>query len=171
MTSPADTEELAPETPFGGASDLREELESLMHFKAQNVHKGVLTPCPACTTLVKIRANHCPNCESNIAANNALVREHLRRIDEIRAELDGDGARHGTIPKRTLGQRLKRLFSINAKDEEAASLEPDPIRRRLLDDVPQGDYFRILEHDGAWCRVRTRDGRTGWVFSTIVRDA
>jgi hypothetical protein len=155
------------------STELHAEIEQLLEFKRERVRNDNLTPCPACTTLVKITVNQCPYCESNIAANNALVRESLRRLDEISAELDRQHGHHveqqETPTKRSFGERLKHFFTGSAPKDTTTPTPRTP-EHRLLEDVHAGDQFKVLESCGTWCKVKLRDGRTGWVYSTIVRD-
>lgn len=157
---------------------MREEIESLVELIKDKVNEDNLTPCPGCNILVEISANRCPHCDSNIAANNALVRESIRRLDEIRGELDGqhdvqvESAR-GEDRKPGFGERLKRIFSgppeVEPQEEEAAS-KPAENEPRLFDTIAVGDTVKILEAVDPWYKIKTRDGKTGWVYSTILRD-
>jgi hypothetical protein len=154
---------------------LRAEIDSLVELTKKKVNRDDLTPCPACTILVHIKTNQCPHCESNIAANNALLRESLRRIDEIRAELDG---RHGKLVEKRREEtvkpdkrgRFRRFFSGSQAGEGADAVARPEDGPRILDNVAEGDQLRVLERDEPWYKVKTRDGRTGWVYSTLVED-
>jgi hypothetical protein len=160
--------------------ELQLELDRLLDFKKENVREKDLTPCPACTIPVRFDVDRCPHCESNIAAHNALVRESLRRLDEITAEIDRehdrlvDTTHEDTGP--SLGRRLKNFFSGSQAPEPSES--PNPPARplwavedmRTLDNIWEGEPLKVLECRGPWLRVKTRDGRKGWVYSTIVRD-
>lgn len=154
--------------------DIRTELEQLLRFKQEHVPKEGQTPCAACATLVDVRVNQCPYCESNIAASNALVRESLRRLEEINAQLDHEHADHPDLhrppAKPTFGQRLKRLFTSSNQDMNTESVVANPDGPRFLDRVPEGDHLIVLEHRGPWCRVKTRDSRIGWIYSTFVEE-
>jgi len=66
---------------------LENEAERLNKFKKENIRKGDHTPCPACATVIHVNANKCPHCSSDVAAQNALTREILRKLDEVNAEL------------------------------------------------------------------------------------
>jgi len=33
-----------------------------------------------------------------------------------------------------------------------------------------GDKLTVLERRGAWYKVKTSDGQTGWVYSSLVKD-
>jgi hypothetical protein len=151
---------------------LRAEANSLLELTKNKVKRDQTTPCPGCNILVPIKANQCPHCESNIAAHNALMRESLRRLDEIRTELDG---RHDKLlkdrsdeaAKPAVRERFKRFFSGAETDdvpEVAVRATEGP---RVLDTVSEGDQLKVLECDGSWLKVKTRDGRTGWVYSTF----
>jgi hypothetical protein len=156
-------------------TELRAEAESLIELTKKKVNRDNLTPCPGCNILVDIKANQCPHCESNIAANNALMRESLRRLDEIRAVLDGDHGKvlekhHKQQVKPPVRERFKRLFSSPQTNDESDVPNLDPNGPRLLDGVNEGDQLKVLECDGPWFKVKTRDGKTGWVYSTLVPD-
>lgn len=152
---------------------LKDEAASLVELTKNKINRGNLTPCPSCDILVPVKTNHCPHCNSNIAANNALMRESMKRLDEIRAELDGKHGKQvknrGDREKVTLGKRIRRLFSNTQKQEESGPTASDPKGPRILDTVADGDQLKVLECDDPWYKVRTRDGRTGWVFSTLRR--
>ncbi|NIO29506.1 MAG: SH3 domain-containing protein [Candidatus Latescibacteria bacterium] len=153
---------------------LQAEVEWLLEFKSEKVRGDNLTPCPACTTFVQISANQCPNCDSNIAANNALIRESLRRLEEITAQLDGQHVRHienhQKAAKRPLRERIKHFFSNPQGHKELAGIESAPDDQRFLKNVREGDHLKVLERCGPWYKVKRRDGHTGWVYSTFVRD-
>jgi len=124
-----------------------------------------VTFCPACMTHVDVSANECSNCDSNIAPNNALVRESLRRLDEIEARLNGENKR---FKKSSFWSRLKAVFSPPQTDAAgAATTEAAP---RFLDGVKEGDALVVLERMGPWCQVKTPDKRTGWVYSAPAGD-
>ncbi|MFQ5511150.1 MAG: SH3 domain-containing protein [Candidatus Krumholzibacteriia bacterium] len=96
-------------------STLHAEAERLTAFKSERVQKNNQTPCPACATLVHIDANLCPHCNTDIAANNALVRESVRRLEEINNRL-GDVRRqawHARVRRLTwpVWQTLRGLFA------------------------------------------------------------
>jgi hypothetical protein len=152
---------------------LEDEAASLVELTKNKINRDNLTPCPSCYILVPIKANHCSHCNSNIAANNALMRESMKRLDEIRAELDGQHLRHvknrRDQAKTTLGERIRRLFSNTQTREDSDLAAPDPKGPRILDTISNGDQLKVLESDDPWYKVKTRDGRTGWVFSTLTR--
>lgn len=168
---PVETEEQDELAP------MREEIESLVELIKDKVSSDNLTPCPGCNILVDINANLCPHCESNIAANNALMRESIRRLDEIRLELDDQHdiqieTRRETESKIGLGERIRRIFSGPREEElvEEPVAESRPDGPRLFDTVNIGDPVKILETADPWYKIKTRDGKTGWVYSTILRD-
>jgi len=174
----AAAESEAPIAPEGIESpELRAEVASLVEMTKGKLKRDNQTPCPACTLLVDIKTNTCPHCDSFIAANNALMRESLRRLNEIRAQIDGRHQEHvdslQTEPvKLPLGERIKRFFS-GSRDEQPAEpnvLVQDVAAPRLLRNMAEGDQLRVLEYDEPWYKVKTRDGQTGWVYSTLVRD-
>jgi len=175
----ATAEPEAPITPEGIESpELRAEVASLVEITKGKLKRDNQTPCPACTLLVDIKTNTCPHCDSFIAANNALMRESLRRLNEIRAEIDGDHrervARLDTEPaKPPLGERIKRFFSGSREAEpayESTVIVQDVSAPRLLRNMAEGDQLRVLEYDEPWYKVKTSDGQTGWVYSTVVPD-
>jgi hypothetical protein len=117
------TDELAPpvenvaapeDEPQRPQDDLEWELNRLRDFKKGNVKRNNQTLCPACATHVSIKANKCPQCSSDIAANNALVRESLRRLEEVTAELDAIRDEHMErihgAPTRPFSERLQAFF-------------------------------------------------------------
>lgn len=99
-----DTKTPAPPEAEEEQGSFQEELRRLTEFKKNNVKKDQ-TPCPACATYVSIKANKCPHCSTDIAANNALVRESLRRLDEINGELDELHDKHIERHKQETAQR------------------------------------------------------------------
>ncbi len=154
-------------------ADLKAEVASLLEITKHKINKDNLTPCPACNVLVHVKLNKCPHCESFIAANNALMRESMRRLAEIQAELDREHL--GCVErirkesgKLSLGERIKSLFSPRRIPESRAPEGPDPTGPRILDRTFEGGQLKVLELDGPWCKVSTRDGRTGWVYSTLT---
>jgi hypothetical protein len=153
---------------------LREEAASLVELTKNKVNRDNLTPCPSCTILVHIKQNHCPHCNSNIAANNALMRESLRRLGEIQSELDGEHQDHvkgrpDESKKSTFGERFRHFFSGSEPEEEVKPPVPDPKGPRILDTLAEGDQLKGLETCDPWYKVKTRDGKTGWVYSTLVK--
>ena len=159
---------------------MREEIESLVELIKDKVNRDNLTHCPGCNILVDIQANQCPHCESNIAANSALMRESLRRLDEIQSELDDQhevhvASRRGPSEKRSLGERFKRFFSGSPREEDLEKTAPkefkmEPESPRIFDWIAVGDPIKVLEAADPWYKVKTRDGKTAWVYSTILRD-
>jgi hypothetical protein len=153
--------------------DLRSEVASLLELTKHKINKESLTPCPACNVLVHVKLNKCPHCDSFIAPNNALMRESMRRLLEIQAELDREHLdRVEKIQKqsgkKTLGERIKYLFSSPRPPDGKTPEGPDPTGPRILDRTFEGGQLKVLECDGPWCKVSTRDGRTGWVYSTLT---
>ncbi len=86
----------------------------LREFKKENVRRGNQTLCPACAMYVNIKANKCPHCSSDIAANNALVRESLRRLQEVTTQLEAMREEHlerfRDVPRPPFSERLKGFF-------------------------------------------------------------
>lgn len=66
---------------------LQSEAKRLMEFKRQYVLEGERTPCPKCSALVNIRVTQCEQCNSDISDHTQLVRDALRKLNEITAEL------------------------------------------------------------------------------------
>lgn len=66
---------------------LDQEAKKLLEFKKENIRKNHLTPCPQCATWINFKAKKCPQCTSDIAGHMQKVREQLKRLDEISAEL------------------------------------------------------------------------------------
>jgi len=157
--------------------ELLEEIERLVELTRYRIDRDEQTPCPSCNIPVDLQNNRCPHCESDIAAHNALVRESARRLGEIEGELDGQSRRRADRDRkatagRSLGERIKRLFSGSGSGEErepniAGSYATAP---RILGEVSPGDQLTVLDSDGPWFKVKTRQGKTGWVFSTLVYD-
>jgi hypothetical protein len=153
---------------------LREEAASLVELTKNKVNRDNLTPCPACTILIHINENHCPHCNSNIAAENALMRESLRRLAEIQAKLDGQHEdyvkdRQNQSKKPTFGQRFKHFFSGEETPVTVKPPIPDPEGPRILDNIADGDQVKVLENCDPWYKIKTRDGKTGWVYSTLIK--
>lgn len=245
---------------------LQWEANRLMEFKKEKVKRNNQTPCPACATYVHINANKCPHCSSDIAANNALVRESLRRLDEIAAQTEALHGQHMErlhgAPRPPMGERLKGFFTdpqtrqdmkvvvpvvvlffatvgtfralgqatlfwvfsiaggaiaftiltkLNLKRlvtievyrsvlvfglltlMASALAQPLPLpgSRRghvkvlastanirasnsteatVVATVGQGDWLKVVEKSPGWYRVRTSDGREGWVHEALVRE-
>lgn len=135
-------------------------LEELLEFTRQRV-EGDMTHCPGCNLLVSISARHCPHCESNIEANNALVRETLRQIEEIAGGIDKDG-RALDRAWRSMKNRIKRMFGRTVTIKGIVS-EDDA--QCVLTGVQPGDQITVVATNGSWALVRTADGREGWVYS------
>jgi hypothetical protein len=180
--APDDAETAEPGTPaVAGAIDdsneLLKEIDRLVELTKHKIDRNDETPCPSCTILVHIQLNRCPHCESDIAAHNALMRESTRRLGEIRAELDGQNGKRvdrdkAAAAERPMGERIKRFFTGSAPDErtERNVIDTDATAPRILGEVSPGDQLKVLESDGPWFKVKTRQGKTGWVFSTLVKD-
>ncbi len=169
--TPAETEEIDELAP------MRDEIESLVELIKDKVNSDNLTPCPGCNIMVEISVNRCPHCDSNIAANNALVRESLRRLGEIRGELDGQHEVHveslrDPSEKRSFGERFKQFFSGSPREEELDEPAPKTGLKepRIFDTIAVGDPIKVLEAADPWFKVKTREGKTGWVYSTILKD-
>ena len=161
--------------PTDEAAVKQAEIEWLIAFKKENVRRGDLTPCPSCTTLVEYRVNHCPHCDSNIAAHNALIRESLRRLDEINGDLDGRHERHQQVLKEavvepTFWERVRGLFSKTEVRDADDPLDRMAVKSRILHNVSEGDHLKVVDWDGPWFKVKTRNGHVGWVYSTIGRE-
>ncbi len=181
---PAPAGEVTAETEsphVAGAVDdyreLLEEIERLVELTRHKIDRDEQTPCPSCNILVDLQDNRCPHCESDIAAHNALVRESTRRLSEIEEELDEqnrkradrDGEATAGI---SLGERIKRFFSGSGSEEERErnSVGSYTTAPRIFSEVSPGDQVTVLDSDGPWFKVKTRQGKTGWVFSTLVKD-
>jgi hypothetical protein len=169
------TETEATEATGVTEQDIASELEELLRFKRKHVPKEGLTGCPACTTLVDVTANKCPHCSSYIAPNNALVRETLRRIAEIEAGLDSEHKHLAESQRltqdRSFWGRIRGMFSSSPAEPEmpvTPLIEEDA--PRFLDRVRESDQLIILARVGSWYHVKTRDSRTGWVYSTMIDD-
>ena len=165
---PAVKEPVAPDR-----QKLHAELNELLEFKKKRVPRKGLTPCPSCTTLVDIDAKECPHCSSSIAANNALVRESMRRLREIEAELNDEHDqldKSEPTEKQGFWGRLRNAFSSSPQSESLITPVLEYDNPRFLDSVSEGDQLIVLDRVGAWYKVKTRDSRTGWVYSTFVED-
>ena len=134
-------------------------VEELLEFMRERV-RGDMTRCPACNLFVPISARRCQHCESNIEANNALVRETLRRIDETAGRLDHEGRALDRVWRSTKN-RIRRLFGQKATVEGIVS--EDDAQRELVG-IHAGDQATVVETHGAWMRVETADGSKGWVY-------
>lgn len=176
MTTQTETETKTPAAvePGQDRAALQAEAASLVEL-TKKVDKEDTSPCPGCNIRVSIKLNQCPHCESNIAPHNALTRESLRRLAEIQAELDG---RHEELAeadqnrqsKPTVKEKFKRLFTGAPVEEEPEISVQDVAGPRLLDNLSEGDQLKVLECAGPWLKVKCRDGRTGWVYSTLAGD-
>ena len=153
-------------------TDQAEELAILIEATAHKVDRDRQTPCSACGLPVKVKENQCPHCDSNIAPNNALMRESLRRIDEIRAAIDGtvsaqiDKHRSPEL-RRGIWARIKMAFSSSPPAYDPVSTRFVPAGPRLLDTVSPTDTLTVLDCDGPWLKVKRRDGEVGWIYSTF----
>lgn len=160
MTTDFEYDETQQETTVSVEEEPR-DLEELLEFKRERV-QGDMTPCPGCNLLVPINAKRCVHCESNIEANNALVRETLRHIEEISGGLDGEG--HALDRAwRSMKNRIRRAFGART---DLGSLVPEADGRRVLGGVEPGQSLTVVAVVGAWALVRTDDGEEGWVYST-----
>jgi hypothetical protein len=171
-----------PEAPaVAGAIDdqnkLLAEIDRLVELTMDKIDRDDQTPCPSCNIMVHVQLNQCPHCESNIAAENALMRESMRRLGEIRTELDGGHREHADrndakTARLPVLKRIKQFFTGPGPEEKGQSntVESDALAPRILSDVSPGDQLKVLESDGPWFKVKTRQGKTGWVFSTLVRE-
>ena len=41
---------------------------------------------------------------------------------------------------------------------------------RVVTTASQGDELKVIGRQGAWYNIRTEDGQTGWVYSSLVKD-
>lgn len=114
--------------PYGDQDSLQWEATRLSEFKKENVKRGNQTPCPACAMYVNIKANKCPHCSSDIAANNALVRESLRRLAEITTELEAMRDEHmerfRDVPRPPFSERFKGFFVDRQTHEDMKVVLP-----------------------------------------------
>jgi len=135
-------------------------LEELVEFVRERV-QGDTTRCPGGNLFVPISARRCQHCESNLEANNALVRETLRQIDEIAGRLDNEG-RSVNRAWCSIKNRIKRKLGRTAAMNGIAA-ENDA--QHVLTGAQSGDQITVVATHGVWVRVRTADGREGWVYS------
>jgi hypothetical protein len=134
MTTDLEHEESVQE-PIATVEEPPVALEELLEFARERV-EGDKTRCPGCNLFVPISARRCQHCESNIEANNALVRETLRHIDEIVRRLDNDG-RALDRAWRSMKNRMKRMFGrtatikgiVSEDDTHACSPASTPVTR------------------------------------------
>ena len=159
MTTDIEHEESVQET-IATVEESSDAAEKLLEFMREHV-RGNMTRCPGCNLLVPISARRCHHCESNIEANNALVREKLRRIDELASRIDDEG-RGFDRARRSMKNRIKRLFVRGAPIKGIVSREDT---EHALASVHTGDQITVIETHGAWTLVRTAEGRQGWVYS------
>ena len=159
MTTDIEHEESVQETT-DTVTEPPVELEELLEFRRERV-QGDMTRCPGCNLLVPISARRCQHCDNNIEANNALVRETLRLIDEMSGRLDDDG-RNLDRAWHSMKNRLRRKFGRPAVIREIDSEDDTP---HVLTDIQAGEQITVVEIHGAWALVRTTDGREGWVYS------
>ncbi len=162
VKSPAENSRPAP------GPDRRDEIEELLRIKKSHRIDGSHVPCPSCAVPVEISINHCPFCDSDIAAETALARETTRRLRELSGEIDTEHAvRTREKPKkRGFLARLKCLFEGDPEPEPDI-LDVDPHAKRLLNLMSPGDSIKVLEEDGSWLKVKTQAGDIGWVYSTV----
>ena len=151
--------------------DRREEIDELLRIKESRRIDAGRVPCPSCGVVVEMAANHCPFCDSDIAAETALARETTRRLREISGELDVEHANR-TRPedepaRRGFFARLKYLFEGDPEPNLADVPRVDPHAKRLLGLLSPGDSLKVLEEDGPWLQVKTMAGEIGWVYSTV----
>lgn len=149
-------------------NDRREEIDELLRIKRRYKFEGERVCCPACSMVIENTLNRCPFCDSDVAPASALARETIRRLRELSGELDAEhGARlRAENPvRRGFMERLRYLFE--GDPEPVAPPKPDPHARRLLHIVTIGDTLRVVDEDGAWLKVKTQAGDTGWVYSTV----
>ena len=173
MKTDVQNETQAPADRPDDTVSLRKEAASLVELTKNKVNRDNLTPCPSCTILVHINENHCPHCNSNIAAENALMRESLRRLAEIQAQLDGQHEDHvkrraDQSKKPSFGRRVKHFFSGEEPPAETKPPVSAPGGPRILENLAAGDQLKVLENCDPWYKVKTRDGKTGWVYSTLL---
>jgi len=159
MTTDIEHEE-SIQDPIAAVEEPSDALEDLLAFMRERV-RGNMTRCPGCNLFVPISARRCRHCESDIAANNALVRETLRRIDEMTSRIDDEG-RAFDRAWRSMKNRIKRMFGGAATIKGNVS-EGDT--KRALAGVHAGDQIIVVETHGAWTLVQTAEGRQGWVYS------
>jgi hypothetical protein len=101
------------------------------------------------------------------------MRESIRRLEEIRAILDGRHKTHlqrhrdDDSAKPPVKERFKRFFSGQRPEEEPDDTPQLVDGPRVLDTVSEGDQLKVLECEGPWLKIKTREGRTGWVYSTL----
>jgi hypothetical protein len=103
------------------------------------------------------------------------MRESMRRLDEIRGELDGQHevlleSRRDPSEKRSFGQRLKSFISGPRVEEQSVKNTQEAASPRIFDTIAVGDPVKVLEAADPWYKVKTRDGKTGWVYSTMFKD-
>jgi len=107
---------------------LQWEATRLREFKKENVRRGNQTLCPACAMYVSMKANKCPHCSSDIAANNALVRESLRRLQEVTTRLEALREEHmerfHDVPRPPFSERLKGFFVDRQTHEDMKVVFP-----------------------------------------------
>lgn len=174
-TSELDQETTVIEDPAEAHAELQAEVDRLLAFRREWVRDDDMTPCPACTILVRISDNHCVHCNTDISPNNALVRESVRRLDELGIGIDENHGGHlGTHPRPkspSLGQRLKNMLT----GKPAPTPTPVPSTTcegvRLLSGIRAGDSLTVIETCGPWHRVQLANGSSGWIFSTLSDDS
>jgi N-acetylmuramoyl-L-alanine amidase len=40
---------------------------------------------------------------------------------------------------------------------------------RIVGTARQGDKLTVVERQGTWYQVKTKDGKTGWVYASLVK--
>jgi hypothetical protein len=160
------------DVPDARTTDAGGEIDELLRIKrSRRIDAGRL-PCPCCGLVIAMTINRCPFCESDVAAETALARETMRRLQELSGEIEVEhDARTREKPKRRgFFRRLKYLFEGDPEPDADDAPAVDPYAKRLLTMVSPGDSLKVLAEDGPWLQVKTNAGIIGWVYSTVRKD-
>ena len=267
---PVETETPTRQQTIREYTSLNAEAKRLLDFKKENIKKRNQVPCPECATLIKISANKCPHCSSDIGEHTTQIREELGKLTEITAELhelhnsymecydeesaarpfwervkgpfSGPRVREDlkiilpsfvlffvliaalrvmengplfwgiTLPSGFIAyfllkkSKLRRYVTIDLYraalvvglilvisgattlslpvwSDADASFNSVEVQRpvaniresattdsRILTTASQGDKLELIGRQGAWYNIKTTDGQTGWVYSSLVKE-
>ncbi len=105
------------------------------------------------------------------AAYSLLQRANLRRyanVEIYRTVLFTGLAIVMISAFRSAGPMFVPSVEVQSK---AANIRTEPSTdSAVVTTVSEGDDLTVLERAGTWVRVKTDDGQTGWVYSTLVSD-
>ncbi|NIO28506.1 MAG: SH3 domain-containing protein [Candidatus Latescibacteria bacterium] len=62
------------------------------------------------------------------------------------------------------------LNTVEVQRSVANIRESATTNSQVVTTANQGDKLKVLDRQGAWYKVQTKDGQTGWVYSSLVKD-